>query len=169
MKNQSIHSIALLLVLVAAATRLIPHPYNFTACGALALFAGSAFSDKRLAYLIPLSALFLSDLLLGLHPTLMPVYACFAFSVWLGTRFTPVSSWLKIGGASLVGSIVFFLVTNHPIWYSGSYSLDLSGVLTSYTAGLPFFRNQVLGDLFYSLALFGALRYLISRKPVAAR
>ena len=147
MKNQSFPSIALLLVMMAAATRLIPHPYNFTACGALALFAGSAITDRRLAYLIPLSALFLSDLLLGLHPTLMPVYACFAFSVWLGSRFTPVSSWAKIGGANLLGSVVFFLVTNHPIWYAGSYSMDLSGVITSYTAGLPFFRNQVVGEI----------------------
>jgi len=55
------------MVLCAAAARLAPHPPNFTPVGAMAVFAGACVADRRLALGLPLAALFLSDLALGLH------------------------------------------------------------------------------------------------------
>lgn len=107
------------IVLAAAATRLLPHPPNFTPIGAMALFGGACFAGKRAAFLIPLLAMYLSDLALGFlvydfgwFHVLMPyVYASFALSVALGltirNRQTPlnigVSSQLDSGGPARMG------------------------------------------------------------------
>lgn len=81
------------MILGAAASRLIPHPFNFTPIGAMALFGGACFADRRAAFLVPLAAMFLSDLAigllsgslsLGLHPLIPVVYGSFALIVCLG-------------------------------------------------------------------------------------
>ncbi len=157
--RNSLLAVAILIAL-AALSRLIPHAHNFTACGALALFAGAKLNDRRLAYLLPFSALLISDLILGFHTTLLPVYACFGFIVWLGSRLSKNTSFRKTVLYSLTGSVVFFLITNLPIWYGGYYPLDLHGLLTSYAAGIPFFRNQIIGDLVYTGLLFGSYAFV---------
>ena len=148
------------LILMAAFSRLIPHPFNFTAIGALALFSGAQLADKRLAYILPFSALLLSDLIIGFHSTILPVYLCFACTVWLGTRLQSNNSIVGTAAFSFTGSVVFFLVTNLPIWYGGFYPMTVSGTLVSYTAALPFFANQVVGDLVYTSLLFGVFSFL---------
>src|SRR5436190_6227621 len=138
-----------LLVALAASTRLIQHPSNFTAIGAMALFGGAMFRDKRLAFLLPLAAMLVTDAILGFHASMIPVYACFAFTVWLGTKIRQNRSIVKIATASLLSSLVFFLVTNLPFWYAdiSLYPLTAKGMMESYTAALPFFGNQLAGDL----------------------
>jgi hypothetical protein len=143
------------LIFLAAFTRLIPHPYNLTAIGALALFSGAQVTDKRMAFFLPFAALFLSDLVIGLHETMLPVYMCFAITVWLGSKLGANSGIIKTGLFSISGSIIFFLITNLPIWYGGFYPMTPAGTMMSYTAALPFFSNQMIGDLVYSGLLFG--------------
>ena len=60
------------MIVAAAAFRLLPHPPNFSPIAALALFGGAQFADRRAAFLVPLTAMFLGDLMLGLH-ALLPV------------------------------------------------------------------------------------------------
>lgn len=146
--------IAGFLVLFAAFTRLTVHPFNMTAIGAIALFSGARLPQRSLAYLVPLIALFLSDLYIGLHDGMIPVYCCFLFSVLLGRQLSENSSPLRIGATSVLGSLVFYLVTNLPFFYPGMYTPDLAGALQSYAAALPFFRNQLLGDLVFTGLLF---------------
>lgn len=55
------------IILAAALTRLIPHPPNFTPIGAIAIFSGASFADRRIAMLVPLLAMLVSDLFLGFH------------------------------------------------------------------------------------------------------
>jgi len=155
-----------LLIVLAAITRLIPHPFNFTAIGAMALFSGANFKDKRFAYLMPISAMIITDLFLGFHFSILPVYACFAFTVWLGTRISSKQSVLNVGSSSLVSSIIFFLVTNLPLWYIDQqlYPMNLQGTLQSYTMALPFFSNQILGDLFYNGVLFSLYHFVVVRQ-----
>lgn len=157
-KNQKqLRNFSIALIAFAAASRFIPHPFNFTAMGAMALFAGSTLSDKRVAFLLPVIAMALTDLYFGFHFSILPVYLCFAFIVWLGTKNHSPGPW-RIAGLSLTSSIVFFLITNLPFWYANLslYSLDLKGTITSYTMALPFFGNQIAGDLFYNSVLFGS-------------
>jgi hypothetical protein len=147
------------LIVAAAAARLIPHPPNFTPVGAMALFAGATLADRRWAMLMPLAALFLSDLVLGSHSTLLFVYGAFVLITLLGrTLMNHRRSPLRIGGASLAASVLFFTVTNFGSWISYDwYAATPEGLLACYTAAIPFFGNTVAGDLVYSAALFGGL------------
>ncbi len=154
-----------ILILLAALTRFIPHPFNFTAIGAMALFSGANIKDRRFAYLLPILVMLVTDMVLGFHFSMLPVYACFAFTVWMGTRISSKQKVLNIASSSMTSSIVFFLVTNLPFWYldQGLYSMSLQGTVESYTMALPFFTNQILGDLFYNGVLFSAYHFVIVR------
>ena len=157
------------LILAAAASRLLPHPPNFTPIAALALFGGAYFGAKRWALLVPLAAMLLSDLVIGFHPLLPVVYGSFALIVsigfWLRTRRRP----LPIAGAALASSLLFFLVTNFGVWALGSlYPKTLQGLLVCYAAAIPFFQNTLFGDAVYTVALFGSFR-LIERGFPAVR
>ncbi len=155
------------MVLAAAASRLLPHPPNLTPIAAMALFGGAYFSDQRVAFLVPLAAMFLSDLVIGLHRQLPVVYACFAMTVciglWLrGRRRAPL-----IAGAALASSVLFFVVTNFGVWALGSlYPKTMEGFIACYLAAIPFFKNTLIGDAFYTALLFGGFALTERRFPV---
>ena len=144
------------MILVAAASRLIPHPPNFVPIAAIALFGGAHFSDKRMAFLIPLAAMFLSDLAIGLHSLIPVVYATFAIIVCIGLWLRSRRRVFPIASAALVCSILFFLVTNFGVWAFGAmYPKTMEGLIACYMAAIPFFTNTLLGNAFYTAALFG--------------
>lgn len=154
------------IILAAAVTRLLPHPWNFTPIGAMALFGGARCTSKTAAFLMPLLALFLGDLVLGLHKLMPFVYGCFALTVCLGfwVRRNPGVGGIVI--ASLASSTLFFLVTNFSVWAMfNTYPRDATGLMECYVAALPFFRNGLCGDLFYSAVLFGGLAFAELRFP----
>jgi hypothetical protein len=146
-----------ILIVLAALSRILPHPYNFTPVGALGLFAG-AYAGKPWAWLVAPVALLLSDLVIGLYnPVVMAcVYLGFAAGGWLGRRFlvkrrTP---WW-VAGTSVAHAGVFFIVSNFGVWLAGYYSRTVEGLVQCYVMALPFLANTLLGDLFYAAALFG--------------
>ncbi len=151
------------IILAAAASRLIPHPPNLTPIAAMALFGGAYFNDKRAAFAVPLSAMLLSDLALGLirygaaiFPMMPFVYAAFAGTVVLGLMLRHRPSAFRIGSAALVAAVLFFLVTNLGVWTGGHlYPRTLEGLVTCYVAAIPFFRNMLLGNVLYTALLFG--------------
>jgi hypothetical protein len=157
------------MVLAAAATRLVPHPWNLTSITAVALFGGAYFQDQRLAFAVPLSALFVSDLVLGVYPGMAMVYGSFALiggvGLWLRSRRQPA----VIAGAALVSSGLFFVLTNLGVWaLEPLYPKTWSGLEACYFAALPFFRNSLEGDLLYTLILFGGFA-LLERRFAALR
>lgn len=153
----------ILMVLGAAFSRLIPHPWNFTAIGAMALFGGAYFPSKKQSLLIPLAALLLSDLVLGFHNTMVFVYMAFALIVILGWNLREGKSAFKVGTFALVTSSLFFLISNFGVWVMGGmYAPTFQGLVQCYVAALPFFDNQILGDLFFSGVLFGS--YELAKK-----
>ena len=144
------------MVLAAAASRLLPHPPNLTPIAAIALFGGAYFADKRAAFLVPLAAMFLSDLVIGLHRQLPVVYACFAMTVCIGLWLRTRRRLRPIAGGALASSLLFFIVTNFGVWALGSlYPKTMEGLITCYLAAVPFFRNTLIGDAFYTAVLFG--------------
>jgi hypothetical protein len=154
------------MIAAAVASRLVPHPWNLTSVAAVALFAGAYLEDRRLAFAIPLAALFLSDLVLGFYQGLPVVYFSFALIVglglWLRTRRGP----LMIAGATLAGSVLFFILTNLGVWAFGPlYPHSAAGLAACFTAALPFFRGTLAGDAFYSLILFCGFALLERRVP----
>jgi hypothetical protein len=154
----------LTLIIAAAATRLLPHPPNFTSVSAVALFGGAYLADKRLAFLVPLTALFLSDLVLGFYPQMQVIYLAFALIVCIGIWLQRHRNVYAIAGAALTSSILFFLVTNFVGFHIHSmYPATFAGIMTSYVAAIPFFANTVAGDLFYTALLFGGFALLERR------
>ncbi|MBI3266870.1 MAG: hypothetical protein HYZ67_07455 [Chlamydiae bacterium] len=154
------------IVLIAALSRLIPHPPNATPLAAIALFGGAYFSKKYLAFLVPFLSLFLSDLVIGIDPEMGAVYLSFAMIVGIGLLLQKRKSFLSLFSASLTSSVLFFLVTNFSVWLGGRlYPKTLSGLETCFIAAIPFFRNTLLGDLFYVTILFGAFALAEKKFP----
>jgi hypothetical protein len=148
--------LALVLVLVAAALRIAPHPWNFTPIGAMALFSGAIFRDRRLSFVFPLLALFAGDIFLGLHKLMFIVYASFAVSVAIGFWLREHRTVTRITAATLLGAIQFFVITNFAVWALGAfYPHTRQGLVACYVAGIPFFWNTLAGDAFYAFLLFG--------------
>lgn len=168
--------LALVIIAIAAGLRIAPHPWNFTPVGAMALFSGAIIKDRRFAIAFPLLALFAGDLFVGFYnPGVMAmVYASFLLSVLIGRRLQGRRTALRIAGATLLGSIQFFLVTNFAVWWLlNSYPKTAVGLASCYLAGLPFFGNTLAGDFLYSVVFFGAFavaeRFVpIFREPAPA-
>lgn len=152
------------MIFGAAALRLVPHPANFDAIGALALFGGAHLSDRRSAFLIPLAALFLSDVSIGFHAQMPLVYGVFALMVCMGFALRERRAPLPVAGMAAVASVLFFIVTNLGVWaFDGLYPTTLEGLVSCYVAAIPFFQNTLLSNLFYAILLFGGFA-LVERK-----
>ncbi|HEY8593493.1 MAG TPA: DUF6580 family putative transport protein [Sphingomicrobium sp.] len=150
----------------AAALRLVPHPPNFTPIGAMALFSGAYLGRRALAFLAPLGALLLSDLVLGFYAGMTVVYLATALAVLVGWSLANRQSALRIGGAALASSVLFFVITNFAMWLnSGFYPRTAAGLAECYVAAIPFFQNSLAGDLFYSALLFGGFALLQRMVP----
>jgi hypothetical protein len=143
-------------ILAAAALRLVPHPPNFTPIGAMALFSGAYLGRRVLAFAVPLAAMLLADAVLGFYTGMWITYVGFALVVLLGAVALQRVTLLRLGGAALASSVLFFAVSNFGTWaFSGMYPLSVAGLVACYIAAIPFFQNTVAGDLFYVALLFG--------------
>lgn len=152
------------IILGVALFRYLPHPPNVSPIAAMALFAGATFSDRRAAFLVPFLALFIGDLLIGMHNTMVFVYSAFGLTLVLGfvlrSRMQPGFILL----ATLGSSLMFFLITNLGVWMSSAmYPMTAAGLMQAYVAGIPFFQNTLLGDLGFSALLFGGFALLQSK------
>ncbi len=165
------------LIFIAALSRVLPHPPNFSPIEAVALFGGAYFAKRHWALLVPLAAMFASDLALGLvnggiywdyfaSAGYLLVYVCIALSTVLGFGLRGKVSGGRVLGYSLAGSMLFFVVTNFGAWLSDpAYPKTAAGLLAAYVAGVPFFQWTVLGTLFYAALLFGGFELLRRRVP----
>jgi len=154
-----------LVILVAALMRLLPHLPNFTPIAAMALFGG-AYLNKKYAFVIPLLAMFISDIFLGFHQAMPYVYGSFILAGIIGMWLKNHKSTKNVICASLISSIIFFLITNFGVWAAGWYPKNLNGLFESYVMGIPFFKNTVLGDLIYTGVFFGGYELM---KVLAAK
>ena len=157
--------VGFVIILLLAASRLIPHPPNFTPILGMAIFSGAIINHRFIAYLIPLTAMLLSDLYLGFHAGMPIVYFSLAVCVLIGTfiesRVSIINSLLSIS----LGVLVFFLITNFTVWYgSGMYEYSISGLMTCYFMGLPFVQNTFISSILYGMGAF--LIYDIINKRV---
>ena len=145
------------MILIAAFSRLIPHPPNFTAVAAIALFGGAYFNKKMYAFLIPLTAMFLTDIIIGFHRNMMAVYLAFILITFIGLSLRNNKKIMGIFLASVSASVSFFIITNFSTWLLGTmYPKTGAGLAECFIAAIPFFHYTLLGDLFYVGILFGA-------------
>ena len=165
------------LIFAAVLTRLIPHPPNFSPIEAVALFGGAYFAKRSWALIVPLVAMFASDLLLGLlnggiywsyfaSAGYLLVYACIALSTVLGFGLRGKVGAGRVLAYSLAGSLLFFAVSNFGAWLaSPAYAKSAAGLASAYVAGIPFFQWTVLGTLVYAALLFGGFELLRRQVP----
>lgn len=168
------------MILLAAFSRLIPHPANFAPIGAMALFGAAHFKSKWAAFLVPLLALWLSDLVIvnvlyaGYYKTFTFFYGGFywiygtiALTTLMGLFTLRKINIGTVAGSSIAASLLFFIITNFGVWPGSSlYTQDLNGLIACYVAGIPFFGGTLSGNLFYSAVLFGGYALAQYKFPI---
>jgi hypothetical protein len=157
-----------LLILLAAASRLLPHPSNFTPVGALGLFAGAYISLRRY-WLVPIMALLVSDVFIGFYN---PVAMVFVYMAFIGCALlgrimlSSGRNVIRIGFSAFLSAVLFFVISNFGVWLAGLYyPMSLTGLLQCYAMAIPFFGNTLYGDLFYVTVLFGIYEGVRTRVP----
>lgn len=146
---------ALALLMIGILTRLIPHAPEMTSLTAIA-FISSLYLEKKWAFILPVLVLLLSDIFIGFYDwrILISVYGSFVLIGAVSLIARKYRGILPVGLSVLGSSILFFLTTNAAVWlFSPWYAKNISGLLYSYTLGLPFLRNMIIGDVVYSCAL----------------
>ena len=163
------------MIAAAVAVRLVIFfvpgalPYNFTPVEAIALFGGAYFNDRRLALLVPLAAMLLADLVIGLHSLIPVIYGCIALTALLGANLRGRVRALPVAGYAFASAVMFYVVTNFFVWLMGDmYPHDGAGLIACYVAGIPFFKGTLAGTLLWSGALFGGFE-LMKRRWVSLR
>lgn len=153
--------VVIIMVLLAGFSRLIPHPPNFTAITAMALLAGATLPRLSLALVVPLLGLLIGDWVYGFHSTILSVYISMLAVSGLAFFFLKGKSYTVVASSSFFASLGFWLVTNFAVWFQMDlYSKNFAGLLTCYTAALPFLENQILGDLFFTAVVFSVYALL---------
>ncbi|HET7556844.1 MAG TPA: DUF6580 family putative transport protein [Rhodanobacteraceae bacterium] len=165
------------MIAFAVGYRLLVHfsagalPWNFTPVEAMALFGGAYFADKRLAVLVPLAAMALSDIVIGFDGTMsLVVYACIAATAFAGFGLRRRVRIPNVALAAIASATGFYLVTNFLVWLTGTmYAHSFAGLVECYVAGWPFYQYGSLpGTVLWSALLFGGF-VLLSRRYAGLR
>ena len=170
MKNTTRYILIALLVSLGIALRVLPHEWNMAPVAAIAAFAAFLFST-RTSIFVTAAILLVSDAVLGGYErgVMVAVYGSFFAMAFIGRWIRRSASFERVLAGSLAGSTLFFLTTNFAVWAFGAgYAKNAAGLLEAYTLAIPFFRNTILGDLGYSLVLFGAYALYRVLKPTLA-
>jgi hypothetical protein len=165
-KNLQSVFIFISLITLAVLSRTMSHSWNFTVLGGVALFAGAYFQNKTTSFVLIFLSLVISDAVIGFHNQMASVYLSYFLIVGLGTFLKTGSSRLNILGTSLLGSSLFFLITNFSVWFEGSlYPQNFHGLIQSYIMGEPFFRYQFFSDLLATVILFETAKAVTKYVP----
>ena len=142
----------LFISVILALGRIIPHPPNFTPILATAIYTPYMVNDKWIAVLIPLSAMFIADIIIGFHPYMLWVYGAIGLSTLISSwsmRFN--KKYIQLGVMAILSSILFFIITNFAVWTIWDYyPKTIDGLIMCYTMAIPFFKNTLLGTIIYT-------------------
>lgn len=182
MKKQKIDirfGVLSLLVFLTAFSRLIPHPPNFAPVSAMALFGAAYFSKKHIAIIIPIVAMWFSDLFINnvvygrffdsfvwFYSGFYWTYAAFIIIGFVGFALLKKIKTQSLIIASILASTLFFIISNFGVWFSGTmYPNNFSGLIACYTAAIPFFKNTIMGDFVYCGVLFSVFEFAQYKIP----
>lgn len=159
------------LILLGIAGRFFPHPANATPIAAVAIFSG-LYLRQRLGIILPLAAMLLSDAVIGFYnaPVMLSVYGSFVLIGLMGLWVRKNKNIFAIGAVTISSSALFFLITNWAVWQFGAmYAHTAAGLMESYAAGLPFWRNMLAGDVVYTAILVGCYELVLRAEFARAR
>lgn len=137
------------IFIVLAASRLIPHPPNFTSLLALSFYIPAILGIKFIPALV--LSFILTDLFIGFHSVTLFTWGS-VILIGLFSQFFLTNFKTRISG-SLIGASIFFIVTNFGVWSLGSYGYTLDGLILCYTLAIPFFGNTLIGTIIFSLMI----------------
>ena len=175
------------MILLAAISRFLPVAMpsmsNFSPVGAMALFGGAYFAKKQWAYIVPMTALWLSNLVLNnvfytkYYPTFsfgfeLAVFVSFALVVAIGIIVLKKVNFTNLLIANVLGTIGFFIISKFFGWVVGKmYPQTMEGLGMCFTMGLPFLKNTLLSNLLFSAVMFGTFEYFKSqmKEPIVVR
>lgn len=167
------------IILVAAISRLLPHPMNFAPLGAMALFGAAYFGNKGFGLLITMISWLISDFILNnfVYSTngefvlftegAVFIYGSILLIFALGTQVLKKITITRMIGGSLMASVIFFLISNLGVWIT--YPHTYASLTECYVAAIPFFKNTVAGDLFFSGALFLVYERLFKAQMIESK
>lgn len=160
------------LVLIAIASRVVFNHFqvfNFSMVMSAALFGGAYLTSRALKFTVPVAAMLVTDMIIGVYnPGIMlSVYGAFLLTVFLGDRFA-TNSLRGYAGSVMGGSLAFFVITNLAVFAFGDgtmYQHTFAGLVECFAQAIPFYRNTLMSDLLFSTVFFGGyelfkLRYL---------
>jgi hypothetical protein len=162
MKKFELPILLVILAVLAISVRLLPHPANFTPVMAVALFAGY-YLPKKWAVILPIAIMLISDLFIGFYDLrlMLVVYSSFVLAGLVGIIIKKHRQVVSVITATLLVSLSFFLITNFAVWaFSSWYAHTWSGLILCYILAVPFFKNTLLGDLFFVGVLFGGYEFI---------
>jgi len=160
--NKDILKGFLFFCLIILISRIVPHPPNFTPILAGAIFM-PFMVQKSIGIIMPLAIMLVSDLIIGLHGLMLWTYGSIVLITLFSYQYIK-KKFINVIKLSLVSPILFFIVTNFGVWLTSStYSPDLSGLMTSYTMGLPFLANSLISTILFS-SCFYAIYYSFTRQ-----
>jgi len=152
------------LILIISLSRIIPHPYNFTPLLAVGIFSGFYFRQFIVGLFVTIFAMFIGDLYLGFHNTMIFTYLALIVPVALGI-FIKRFKFIEVVITGLISSIGFFLITNFGAWLTlDMYEKNLSGLINSYILAIPFFHNTLISTFLYLLLLKVLFEFFINKK-----
>lgn len=161
--------LATLLIVLGVVCRVAPHPWNFAPVGAIALFGGATFASRRAAILVPLIAMFLGDLIIGLHSLMPVIYATYVLIAVIGMALRERrNAPLFVAGGATLGAIVFFGISNFADWLA-FYPHTWAGFAACYVNAIPYFDRTLFSDLLFSALFFGIYAIAERRMPAIER
>ena len=138
----------LFLIFVGVMSRIYPYAPNFTPMLSIALLSG-LYSKNRFFVLLPILIMLMSDIMIGNHAIVPWVYSSFILIFALGYLIKK-SSYSYIFIFSILSSVIFFVISNLGVWFTGGYSYSFNGLIACYTAAIPFFKNTLISTVLYS-------------------
>ena len=146
-------------------SRMITDIPNFTATIALVMFTGYLIQNRLLSILIILTSQVVSDLYLGIYSSMIFVYAAYISIVLLSPIIMNKINTKSVIFSSIISPSIFFIISNFGVWLTGSmYTFNLSGLITCYVAGIPFFDESLISTILFALTIFSIMK-LIRKEP----
>jgi hypothetical protein len=154
-------TLAIALIVIGVAGRLLPHAWNFAPIVAIGIFSG-AYLGKKYAFAVPVIAMIISDMFIGFYDWRinLSVYISMGLAGLIGLLLQKKKNPILVALASITGSTIFFFITNSAVWlFTSMYESSIFGLTASLYAGVPFYRNAIVGDVWYTFALFGIYEF----------
>ena len=151
LKNLNKEIIPIGLILILAASRLIPHPPNFTPIIAVAIMSSYFFRNIYLSILTLIISMLIADVFIGFYKNMLFVYTSLIIITFIFFRISKKIKYKNLYIFAFFGSLIFFLISNFGVWaLDGLYEKNLNGLIECYILAIPFFGNTFLSTLIFA-------------------